>query len=140
MGIAAAVFVDLLGLLAAYPALESRFPRLHDVISPLVPYQSGIGMVAALLGAVAVVVTLIGFGQLHWAPLFWLLDLAVGLLVMGLGLLLGHDLLTTSLFSGNAAAQKAAAALRDRLLPHQIRLGYAGILMGTFITLLHIAY
>lgn len=140
MGIAAAVFVALLGVLAPYPALEPRLPRLRDMIGPLVAYQSGIGVVAVLLGAMSVALKLLDMGQLRWAPLFWLLDLVAGLLVLALGLLLGHDLLAASLFKNSAAAQDKAAALRNRLSPHQVRLGYTGILMGAVITLLHIVY
>lgn len=68
--------------------------------------------------------------------IYWI----VGLMVKGLSLPLRHDPLTVNFLKNSTEAQGKIVTPRDRLLHHQARIGYTGILMGAFITLLHIAY
>lgn len=63
-------------------------------------------------------------------PVWWLTYLATGVLIASLGLLLGYALLTKLIFNRSAMAAQRGEQIRAVIVPYQIVLGYAAIVLG----------
>ncbi len=83
---------------------------------------------AVIIGFVAYVV-----------PFRWLTYLATGLLAATLGFMLGFPLVAKYPLSGHPKAVTKGEAVRARLLPYQVTLGFTAIGVGIWGLLLNIA-
>jgi hypothetical protein len=68
-------------------------------------------------------------------PIWWLTYAATGALIAALGLLLGYALLTKFVLSHSAEAVRRGEQLRLGIVPYQVMLGYAAIVLGIWTIL-----
>lgn len=126
----AAPFVIVLGIAAAADLLVPHLPILRQVLAKITPYRGWFGAVSALWGIWIVIWTLLSFSLFrHW-PLIGVTMLAMGLLTVAIGLLLGIDVLR-SLLRHPAASQRMQELAR-RLAPLRGTLGLTAIGLGVW--------
>ena len=73
---------------------------------------------------------IINLNWFSYVPVWWLTYLATGVLIASLGLLLGYALLTKFIFNHSAMAAQRGEQIRAIIVPYQIMLGYAAIVLG----------
>jgi hypothetical protein len=120
----------VLGVLAAAAGIVAKRPDAKQYIEKLVPYHGWIGFVVCIWGVWIIISSILNLGMLGRVPLWWLTYAATGVLQFTLGLLLGYALLTKYLLSRNAEAMKRGEEVRGKLVPYQVKLGYASIAVG----------
>jgi hypothetical protein len=128
MGLLAAIWMIVLGVLGAANLIIARQPQAKELIGKLAPYQGWIGAISALWGLWITIWSLLNIRWLHVAPLLWLTFLAEGLLLLCLGLLLGVGVLKTFIKQPKAAESMDLAV--TRLTPYQGTLGLIAIALG----------
>lgn len=116
------------GVMAAYPMIVQKQPNARDLLDRLMPYQSIMGVVLLVVGAIWVLKVVANINTL-FSP-GWLLMFASLACSVGLGFLMGYNMLIKTALSGNADASKKAENLRQKLLAYQIPLGFGGIGVG----------
>ena len=120
----------VLGILAAAASIVAKRPDAKQYIEKLVPYQGWIGFIACIWGVWIIISSVLNLGVIGRIPLWWLTYAATGVLEFTLGLLLGYALLTKYLLNRNAEAMKRGEEVRAKLVPYQVKLGYASIAVG----------
>jgi hypothetical protein len=133
MGIAAGVWMIVLGVLAASNLIIARKPDATQLIGKLSPYQGWIGAVSALWGAWLIITAILNLGWLSTAPIWWLTYAANAVLVFSLGLLLGIGVLKS--FIKHPQAVSRMDQMIVRLAPKQGVLGLIGIGVGAWMIL-----
>jgi hypothetical protein len=120
----------LLGVLSAAGFIIQKRPDAKEYIEKIAPYQGYIGVIGALWGVFVVIKAVLNIGLLGHAPLHWLTWLAIGLVLVGNGFLLGYGLAIGHV-KDEAAKAKAQEAYQ-RLVPYQTRLGLVSIGLGAW--------
>ena len=138
MSFVGGVWLVLLGVLGAANLIIARRPDVRGLIERLAPLRGWIGALSVLWGVIEVVGALLGVGAVRYQPLGWLVWLADGLLLVGLGLVLGAGVLT-SFISGPGVQRRIEIAV-GRLAPHQGTLGIAAIVVGLWGVLSSLFY
>jgi hypothetical protein len=129
-GLITGLVLVALGVLAAASSIVARRPDAQTYIDKLVPYQGWLGFIACLWGVWIIISAIINLNWFSYVPVWWLTYLATGALIAALGLLLGYALLTKFILSHNAEAVRRGEQLRLSIVPYQIMLGYAAIILG----------
>jgi hypothetical protein len=130
MGLFTGIVLLVLGVLAAAGSIVAKRPDAKQYIEKLVPYQGWIGFVCCIWGVWIIISSLLNLNWLSFVPIWWITFAATGVLEFTLGLLLGYALLSQHLLSKNAEAMKRGEELRMKLVPYQVKLGYASIAVG----------
>lgn len=130
MGVLSSLFLILLGMLVIFPVLKAKKSPGVDVVESMIPYQKGLGAFAALVGVVCLLFDIISVGELFVAPVFWLAKVAGDLLLLGLGGLLGYEVIQQNVLKNNKKAEDKAADIMKRLQQKKMVLGYTGIAFG----------
>jgi hypothetical protein len=126
-----AIFLIILGVLAAPSLLLSKKPDAQEVLNKIAPYQGYIGVVACLWGIWGVVSALMNISFLTTFPIWWITWIATGAVTALLGFILGYGLIAGFMASNQAAKEKAAELLA-KLAPIQGKLGLAAIGLGVW--------
>jgi hypothetical protein len=129
-GLITGLVLVALGVLAAASSIVARRPDAQTYIDKLVPYQGWLGFIACLWGVWIIISAIINLNWFSYVPVWWLTYLATGALIAALGLLLGYALLTKFILSHNAEAVRRGEQLRLSIVPYQVMLGYAAIILG----------
>jgi len=135
MGVVSSLFLIMLGLLVIYPVLKAQKSAAVDVVESIQPYQKGLGAFAAVVGAICLILDLVHINELFHAPLFWMAKVAGDLLLVGLGGLLGYEVLQKNLLQKNAELEGKAQDVLAKLQQRKTQLGYVGIGFG-FVALI----
>lgn len=138
MTILSALVLIVCGVLAAANLIIAKRPDATAVIDKLRPAQGIVGAIALLWGVWTLISCIIGIGAITFAPISWLVTLAVGVVETGLGFLLAYPLLQQYALSKNADAARQGEATRARLVAYQTPLGLAGIALGVLAILVGI--
>ncbi len=125
-----AIVLILAGILAASGFLIKKKPEAKDLIDKLVPFQGIIGIVAFLWGVWGTIHAVLNIGLLSIAPIFWVNYLAVNVIGLALGFLLGFGLISKYALSKNEAAKAKAEQMLKKLVNIQIPLGLIAICLG----------
>lgn len=133
MGLFDGLWLVVLGVLGAANLIIAKKPDAKELIGKLAPYQGWIGAVAAVWGALRVILSLLNLGMLSRSPLTWVTWTASALLLLSLGLLLGVGVLKT--FISNAEAQAKMDQTIAKLAPYQGKLGVVAICLGIWAIL-----
>jgi len=120
----------VLGALAAASFIIAKQPNAKVALDKLAPYQGIVGAIAAVWGLWQLIVLLIHIGYLPAAPVRYLIALAMVLLTVGLGFLMGFGLISKYALSKNAEAAAKGEQLRAKLVTFQTPMGLAGIAVG----------
>jgi hypothetical protein len=130
MGFITGLVLVALGVLAAASSIVARRPDAQIYIDKLVPYQGWLGFIACLWGVWIIISAVINLNWFTYVPVWWLTYLATGALIAALGLLLGYALLTKFILSHNAEAVRRGEQVRLSIVPYQVALGYAAVILG----------
>jgi hypothetical protein len=130
LGVVTGLVLVVLGVLAAASSLVARRPDAQVYIDRLVPYQGWLGFIACLWGVWIIINAILNLNWLNYVPGWWLTYAATGALIAALGLLLGYALLTKFIFSHSTEAVRRGEQVRLGIVPYQVVLGYAAILLG----------
>jgi hypothetical protein len=131
MGLVSGAWLLVLGMLGAMSLVIARRPDAKHVIAALAPYQGWIGAVSALWAVWSIVFAVLNVGFSARAPMSWSMQLAVAVLQLSLGVLLGAGVVKT--FIRHPSAQVRMDHMLLRLAPRQGRLGILCMAMGAWI-------
>ncbi|NDV67570.1 hypothetical protein [Dysgonomonas sp. 25] len=137
-------FFILLGILAVPSLLLSKRPDAKEMLDKIVPYQGWIGVVAFLYGIWNLIDLITHIDYLTAGPLFlifWVLYLAIVVVELGLGFLLGYGLISKYALSKNEAAKAKGEEMLAKVAPLKGKLGILAIIVGiAYIVLWFIAF
>jgi hypothetical protein len=140
MGILFAIFLVIVGALAAYPRVVQTWPNGKALIDKLLPYQGAIGIVSLIWGVAEMVRRLARMGvEVRLEPAVWLVMLAGGVVAVLLGILLGYGVIAQHVLGRSPEMQRRGDEIRARLIPRQVQLGMAGMALGLLGFLLYLA-
>ncbi len=131
MGLVNGAWLIALGMLGAASLIIARKPEAKQLIDKLAPYQGWMGAVSALWGVWTVISAILNIGWLSVAPVYWATFLAVGIVELGLGLLLGINVLK-QFIKDNQARERMDQTI-VRLAPKQGALGIAAMGLGVWM-------
>jgi hypothetical protein len=126
------------GSLAASNLLIAKKPNARELIDKLIPFKGIVGILLLVWGVVDLV-SLVRVGS-ALASFYGVLFLLVVVTELGLGFLLGYDLLSKHVFSRNAAAQAKGEQLRTKIMAYQTPLGMAAIGLAVFFFAMTLTY
>ena len=126
-GILQGLWLVLLGVLGA-SSLVARREEGRKALAALEPYQGWIGVISVVWGAWRLVLLVLG---VRYRP--WLISLAVAVLFIGLGLLLGVGVFKS--FLKDPAGQDNFDKAVQKLAPYRQTLGVVAMVLGGFIVL-----
>jgi len=129
MGILAAITLIIMGILAAPSIIVSRKPDAQQIIDKIVPFQGWIGIIGGLWGIWILIWTLRYAILIRIVPLWWLTMLAMSIMFILLGFLLGYSLIAKAVAKSEEAAAKAAQ-LRAKLASVSGKLGIIAIILA----------
>ncbi len=137
MGIITSVVLIVLGILGASSIIIKKKPEAEDLIKKIVPFQGWIGFISALWGIWWIINSFMRVGWLAvgsvYLLIFWIIYLASGICLAGLGIILGYGLINQYMLSkAPEDAKKKAEELRQKLVSIQIPLGIFSICLGIF--------
>lgn len=138
MGIGFGVWLTILGMLGASNLIISRRPDAADVIARFAPYQGWLGAGAAVSGLIYTVLDILGIALLASHPILWITNMAVSLVLLTLGLLLGVGVLKTFIKDPTANAKMDETI--KKLAPYQGTLGLAAIGLGIWAVISSILF
>jgi hypothetical protein len=134
------IILIALGLLAVPSLILAKKPNAREIFDKVAPYQGGIGILAILLGVWDIVHAIQNLGLLGVSALgvfVWILIVAMGLVELALGFIMGYGLISKNLLAKNEAAAAKGQALLARLVPLQGRIGIAAIIIGIIYLILY---
>ena len=113
------------------PDACAKKPDAKKLIDKISPYQGWMGAISALWGVWTIISAILNIGMLSVAPVYWVSFLAVGIVELALGLLLGVGVLKT--FIKDTTAQAKMDQTIVRLAPKQGALGLFAIGLGVWM-------
>lgn len=123
----------LLSLIAVPSIILAKQPNAQELLDKLVPYQGWIGFVFTFWGVYGVIFSgILGLSWMSSWPIFWFTLLAVNVMQVVLGFMLGYGLISKYIFSSNVDAQQKGAELLAKLAPIQGRVGLVGVGVGVW--------
>jgi hypothetical protein len=128
MGFIGGIWLFVLGVLGAANLIIAKKPDAKEIIGKIAPYQGWIGAVSALWGLWGVISSILHIGWLTLLPIWWITFLAIGLVQLALGLLLGVGVLKT--FIKQPQAVEKMDQMVTKLAPYQGMLGLISIGLG----------
>lgn len=139
MGMGAGIWLVVLGILGASNLIISKKPDAKELISKLSPYQGWIGASSVLWGLwIAVWCLLNASFLIKWTFIGFATLLAVAVVLVSLGLLLGVGVLKT--FTKNEQAHAKLDQTATKLAPFQGMLGLVAIGLGIWGVLVNIIF
>ena len=125
------IWLALLGVLAVPNLLLAKKPEAKELLAKITPYQGWIGAISALYGVWGIISSILSLGWIaHW-PIYWATYLAVAVVQLALGLLLGVGVLKQ--FIKAPAAQEKMDQTIAKLAPKQGLLGLIAIGLGIWL-------
>ena len=131
MGFVGGIWLLVLGALAAPGIILAKRPDADQILAKIQPYQGWIGAVSSLWGLWGIISAVLNIGLLKHAPILWITILAVAVVQLGLGLLLGIGVLKTFIKNPEAQAKMDQAIVRLR--PKQGMLGLVAMGLGVWM-------
>ncbi len=139
MGLGAGIWLMVLGILGASNLIIAKRPDAKEHIAKLAPYQGWIGASSVLWGLWIMIWTLLNAGILiKWAFLGFITLVAVGIVLVSLGLLLGVGVLKS--FVKNEQANAKLDVTVTKLAPFQGMLGLVAIGLGIWDIIANIIF
>ncbi len=135
------ILIIFLGVIAAASLIVAKKPDAQKYINKLVPYQGFIGIAFALLGLwhLTSVVTEAQM-LLSFAPTWWYLLLAISLVEVVLGFILGYSLIVKYVLSRSESAKQKGDELLAKLAPLQGKIGLVAIGLGLWALIYYFMY
>lgn len=130
MPIITAIALFVLGILGAANIIIAKKPNAKELIDKMVPFQGIIGVIACIWGVINLIRWFSYSGLLFKVvPILAITWLAISIILILLGFLLGFSLISKLLSKSEAAAAKGEK-LRAKLAAIQAPLGVISICLG----------
>lgn len=139
----ASILLIVLGILAVPSLILSKKPNAKELLDKLAPYQGWLGVIFFIWGVVGIfgVIGLLGYlGQGIFGIVLWILNLAIVLVELLLGFLMGYGLIAKYALSKNETAKAKGEEMLAKLAPLQGKLGIAAIIIGILAIVFNILY
>jgi len=130
MGILFGLLLIVLGGLAAQDYLNEKAPPLKPALAAVNPYAQYIGLTCLLMGIIGLLQSLSILRYVGSHPLMVLVALAVSLLTLTLGLMLGLPLVHKVMNEPTPAFLVKVDKWVAGMAPHRKQLGLAAIALG----------
>lgn len=130
MGLVSGIWLFVLGALAAPSIILSKRPDADQVLAKIAPYQGWIGVISAFWGAWGIISSILNISWLTSAPIIWATLLAVGVVQLVLGILLGVGVMKT--FAKSPEAHARLDQTVAKLAPKQGAFGIAAMALGVW--------
>ncbi len=136
----AGILLIVLGLLAVPSLILAKKPDAKALFDKIAPYQGWIGLVFAFWGIWGIIgcIRIIDFISL--IPIYWITALAVAVVELALGFILGYGMIQKYALSKDEAAKAKGEQLLKKLLPLQGTLGIIAICLGLWMIVAHILW
>lgn len=127
MGFLVCLLGILVGAYADEAWLKSRLPKLENALAAGSSWMADLGLVAAVLGALAILRSVVGFLGLLGLPystlnmVFWVWYLGVSLALVAVGVMFGTERVNHLI--NDSRKEATVLALRDRLMARRAPLG-----------------
>jgi hypothetical protein len=131
MDILVAITMIVMGILAA-PGLI--LGKKADVVAKIAPYQGIIGVVGFLWGIFLLIRVISIISIIKYVPIFWLTALAVAIMMILLGFLLGYALIS------KVKTTAAGEAAKAKLASLSGTLGIIGVALGVWMLLVRLFF
>jgi hypothetical protein len=132
MSVANIVVLFALGCLGASSVIAKKKPEAKELLAKLAQFSGYIGVLAFCWGVWQLVLVILHLNWLFAAGiLYFVTSLGVALVMIALGLIFGFGLLST--FVKNEEAIAKGEALRSKLVPYQLLLGYASLGLSVWL-------
>lgn len=139
MGLGAGIWLVVLGILGASNLIIAKKPDAKEMIGKIAPYQGWMGASSVLWGLWIAVWCLLNAGFLmKWSFIGFATLLAVAVVLVALGLLLGVGVLKT--FVKNPQANEKLDQTVTKLAPFQGILGLVAIGLGIWGVLVNVIF
>jgi hypothetical protein len=130
------IMLLILGVLGASSVIIKKRPEAKDLIDKLSKISGYIGVIAVLWG-IYDLIDLLGnlrmFRYGGWGIISWLTMLAVTVVFLGLGFILGYGLVASYM---SEEAKAKVANLRQKLVGYQIPLGWLSLGLAVWLIIL----
>ncbi len=131
MGLGFSIDLIILGILGAANLIIAKRPDAKAMIDKIAPYGGWIGAGSAAWGVWIVIWGIMNMGVfLRFTPVWFIMVIAGGLLLISLGLLMGSGIMKTYAKSPEAGARMDQMVAK--LAPFQGILGFISIGLGLF--------
>jgi hypothetical protein len=138
MGLVGGIWLALLGILAVPNLILGKRPDAKAMLDKITPYQGWIGAISALYGVWGIISSILSLSWIaHW-PIYWATYLAVAVVQLALGLLLGVGVLK-QFIKAPAAVEKMDQTIA-KLAPKQGLLGLVAIGLGIWLVVAGFIY
>lgn len=123
----------LLSLIAVPSLILAKRPDAQELLDKIVPYQGWIGFIFTIWGVYGIIFSgILGLSWMATWPIFWITLLAVNVMQVALGFMLGYGMISKYIFSSNEEAKQKGAELLAKLTPIQGKVGLAGVGVGVW--------
>lgn len=136
-GITIGIILVIAGLLASPALLAGKNKAAEDMLKKIAPFQGWVGVVILFWGIWGLIYSIMNLGWLSSAPIWWATFLAVAVIEVLLGILLGFNLVSQYVLSKNVEAKAKGDELYKKLLPKQSLIGLIGIGVGVWAIISH---
>jgi len=130
------VMLLLLGVLGAASLIVAKKPDAKEALAKIQPFQGWIGVVGFIWGVWDLIQVITHLGILTKLPILLITVIAVAVVEIVLGLLLGVGVMKT--FVKNEAAQRQLDERAARLAPKQGTFGIISIALGVWFLLVNV--
>jgi hypothetical protein len=125
------ILLIIVGALAAYAGIVRSWPNLREGLDKIVPYQGLFGIVALVWAVLNLLHILLHLHMYTAMPgLLLVLALVANVVAVLLGLILGYSVIAQYLLTNSPDARRRGEEMRAKLVPRQLALGWAGIVLG----------
>lgn len=127
-----AILLIIAGILAVPSLRKSKNRDTKRVINKVSPYQGWIGVIVLIWGIWSLI-SVIHYSDVllnYGYTLLWILSIAIAVVAIILGFILGFNLIDRYLLSKSHASGAKGKKLIDKLLPFQKFFGIVAIILG----------
>lgn len=127
-----AILLIIAGILAVPSLCQSKNRDAKSVINKVSPYQGWIGVIIAIWGIWSLI-SVIRYSEVlfnHGYTSLWILSIAIVVVAIILGFILGFNLIDRYLLSKSPASGVKGKKLIDKLRPFQKFFGILAIILG----------
>ncbi|MDF9827296.1 hypothetical protein M2103_002007 [Ereboglobus sp. PH5-5] len=134
------IVIIILGLLAIPSLVLAKKPNAKELFDKVAPYMGWIGVVALIWGIwtlYRVIRSLSLLSSGTWGIITWVIFLAISIVEIGLGFIMGYNLVAKHAISKSPEAQAKGQEMLAKVAPYQGKLGIAAIITGIIYIVLH---
>lgn len=126
------ILMIIIGELAAMSLITAVSKDSKKILDVIVPFQGYLGIVVLCWGIWGIISALLGLSWIAQWPIWWITLLAISIVEVVIGFILGFSLISKYALSKNEEAKKKAEELLAKLSPYKITLGLIGIGVGVW--------